>query len=342
MTAISVLVAAYNAASTLPQCLDSLCRQTLQEIEVFCIDDCSTDGTLALLNDYAARDPRIKVLRTPVNSGHAVARNLALQYITSPYVLMVDADDWLSPDALESALQVFNTYPHTDAVVLHLIYNNGVDEHEHPLPEAFSQGAALTGEEAFRLSLDGWQIHGLYVIRSAIQQAYPYDSTCRLYSDENTTFLHYLHCREVRCCEGRYYYRRHESSQTLRFSLLWFDRIEADQSLLFALRKETVAEPVLRRFEVVRWYNFLGCYRLYLRRRDEIPVADRPALLRRFATALHTFRPSRLPLRCRWKPGYWLMLSTRCFDWQQKAYVCLWERALKPLLSRRRKDVGIA
>ncbi len=318
MAQIAVLIAAYNAASTLPDCLRSLCSQTLNDVELLCVDDCSTDDTFSLLQHSAARDTRIKVFQTPVNSGQAVARNLALQHVTAPYVCMVDADDWLSPDALQRALEVFCHHPRTDCVVFHLrrIYPDGHEE-EWPMPAGLNSDGGLSGEEAFELCLDGWKLHGLYVVRTSLHRQIPFDTATRLYSDDNSSRLHYLHSREVRACQGIYFYRQHEKSMTTSFNIHRFDFMEANLSLLFALKKENIRPKVMRRFEGNRWMTFIACYRLYLSHADELTPSEITSLRQRFTTILHTFRPSRLPLRYRWKPGYWLTLSLPLFDFQQ-------------------------
>lgn len=322
MTQVSILVAAYNAAATLPCCLDSLCAQTVPDIEILCVDDCSTDNTLALLRKRAAEDARIRVFQTPENSGQAVARNLALQHARAPFVCMVDADDWLSPDALEQALQVFQQHPHTDCVLFRLMMHEEKDasEHLHPLHKTLTEGGAMSGREAFEACLDGWKLHGLYLTRTRLHRQIPFDTATRLYSDDNTSRLHYLHSREVRACNGTYYYRRHEASMTASFNVRRFDFMEANLSLLFALKKENLPRRIIRRYEGGRWMTFIACYRLYLRHRNELQPAFVESLRERFHTVLHTFRPSRLPLRYRWRPGYWLTLSLPLFDLQQRAY----------------------
>ena len=337
MPEVSVLIAAYNAASTLPQCLDSLSRQTLAAIEVICVDDCSTDNTLDILRHQAAADSRFVVLQTSENSGQAVARNLALQHATAPFVCMVDADDWLSPSALEDALAVFRTFPTTDCVAFRLIRVDeaGENEDEQSLPLPLAKGAAMTGREAFEACMDGWHLHGLYVTRTTLHRQYPFDTTTRLYSDDNTSRIHYLHSREVRSCNGIYYYRQHPTSMTTGFNLRRFDFMEANLSLLFALNKEGIRGEVLRRFEGGRWQTFITCYRLYLSHRHEIGESDTEALRQRFATILHTFRPSRLALRYRWKPGYWLLFNTTLFDWQQRCYQSLWQDGVKAWFGKR-------
>lgn len=98
---ISVLVPVYNAEPYLAQCLGSICSQTFRELEVICVDDASTDGSLDVLKEFAEKDPRINVIRVFSNKGQSHARNLAMGYATGTYLMLVDADDWLDPDILQ-------------------------------------------------------------------------------------------------------------------------------------------------------------------------------------------------------------------------------------------------
>ena len=324
---VAVLIAAYNASATLPCTLTSLRRQTMDRIEILCVDDCSTDDTMAILQEEAALDSRIRVFQTPVNSGHAVARNQALRHVSAPYVCMVDADDWLSDDCLASAVNIFHAHPQTDCVMLRLVehFQDTGDEKEYGLPEALQGDNAVSGQDAFELSMDSWKLHGLYLIRTAIHRQHPLDTTTRLYSDDNTYRLMYLACHEVRACNGIYYYRKDPSSQTNieHFHLHRFDFMEANLSLLLSMKKAGVSRSMIRRFEGNRWFTFVACYRLYLQHKAELSEEEEQSLRPRFQTILHTFRPSRLPLRYRWKPGYWLTLSMRLFDLQQRIYFAL-------------------
>ncbi len=97
---ISVLIPVYNVEPYLVQCLESICSQTLREIEVICVDDASTDGSLAILRDFAKRDPRVKVVQVASNQGQSHARNLAMRLASGEYLMLVDADDWLESDIL--------------------------------------------------------------------------------------------------------------------------------------------------------------------------------------------------------------------------------------------------
>ena len=165
---ISVLMAVYNAEKWLPQALQSiLIDQTHQDVELIAIDDCSTDRSPEILAEWQTRDVRLKVLRTPVNSGQAVARNLGITDITGQVVCMVDSDDWLDSRALELVVQPFEKNPDVDCALFRLVrdYNNSTQK-DYGMP--YHDGDVIDGAEAFRQSLT-WTIHGLYAVRSDIQ-----------------------------------------------------------------------------------------------------------------------------------------------------------------------------
>lgn len=96
---VSVVVPVYNVAPYLRQCLDSLVGQTLREIEIICVDDGSTDGSGAILDEYAEKDPRVKAIHQP-NAGAGAARNAGLARATGEYLFFCDPDDWCAPDLL--------------------------------------------------------------------------------------------------------------------------------------------------------------------------------------------------------------------------------------------------
>ncbi|MBZ4022150.1 hypothetical protein CKO11_06720 [Rhodobacter sp. TJ_12] len=108
---VSVLVAAFNAAATLPTCLRALQAQSWGNLEILVIDDASTDDTAAVADVFAAADPRIKVLRSPVNAGAYPARNLGLAVATGEFVTLHDADDWSHPLRIESQLRQLQAQP---------------------------------------------------------------------------------------------------------------------------------------------------------------------------------------------------------------------------------------
>lgn len=312
MPQISILVAVYNTAPYLPQCLDSLCGQTLRDIQIICIDDCSTDQSPQILADYAQRDARITLLRTPHNSGQAAARNLGLQIATGEFTTFVDSDDWLAPDALEQALETLAQNPANDCAVMRLIkyYPDDGHEVEHPLHTGGKE--ALTGEEAFMLSLDNWAIHGVYVVRTTLHKRFPYDASSILYTDDHVTHLHYLNARRVVMCQGRYYYRQNPASTTRACSMRRFACLEADLNKRRAIEAEAAqghiphhAAEALRLCETQRWCNMIGSYLFLLDNKAHFTPAERREVLQRMARVLPTFSRSLIAWRIKLYPFYW-------------------------------------
>ncbi len=316
MPQISILVAVYNSAPYLPQCLDSLCGQTLRNIQIICIDDCSTDQSPQILADYAQRDARITLLRTPHNSGQAAARNLGLQIATGEFTTFVDSDDWLAPDALEQALEALAQNPANDCAVMRLIkyYPDDGHEVEHPLHTGGKE--ALTGEEAFMLSLDNWAIHGVYVVRTTLHKRFPYDASSILYTDDHVTHLHYLNARRVVMCQGRYYYRQNPASTTRACSMRRFACLEADLDKRRAIEAEAAqghiphhAAEALRLCETQRWCNMIGSYLFLLDNKAHFTPAERREVLQRMARVLPTFSRSLIAWRIKLHPFYWPLHS---------------------------------
>ncbi len=102
MPIVSVIIPVYNVEKYLRQCLDSVVNQTLRDIEIICVDDGSTDSSPAILAEYAAKDPRVKVLtREHTNAG--AARNAGLAVATGEYLGFVDSDDWCETTLFEKA-----------------------------------------------------------------------------------------------------------------------------------------------------------------------------------------------------------------------------------------------
>ena len=104
MDLISVIVPIYKVEQYLKKCLDSVCAQTYQELEIILVDDGSPDNCGAICDDYAKRDARIQVLHKQ-NAGLGLARNSGLEVATGKYVIFVDSDDWMELDMVETLVR---------------------------------------------------------------------------------------------------------------------------------------------------------------------------------------------------------------------------------------------
>lgn len=269
---VSVLVAVYNAEKYLKQCLDSLLAQTLRDIQIICVDDCSTDHSYQLLNDYARRDARIEAYQMTQNGGQAKARNEAIRHARGQFIAFLDSDDWMEHDALEQCLSVFRQHPLADCVLMRVlsVKEDGTQsDYDKPIPEL------LTGQEAFEASLD-WSIHGWYVARSELYQKWPYDDTCKSYSDDNITRQHYFHSREVRYAPAaKYFYRCYDLSVTRKPTVRRFDYLRATESMKRQLLELKVPERILSKYEDERWLILIGCYMFYHVHGRQLSAEDR-------------------------------------------------------------------
>ena len=95
---ISVIIPIFNAEKYLSKCLNSIIRQTFENIEIICVNDGSTDNSLNILNKYSKKDDRIKVFSIE-NHGQGFARNLGLSKANGEYISFIDADDWIEKDS---------------------------------------------------------------------------------------------------------------------------------------------------------------------------------------------------------------------------------------------------
>lgn len=111
----SVVIPVFNSSDTLRFCLDSLAVQTCADWEAVCVDDGSTDASPAVLEESAKGDSRIRVLHK-ANGGVASARNLALEHVRGEWVVFLDADDTLAPDALFLLSRARAKFPDSEVV----------------------------------------------------------------------------------------------------------------------------------------------------------------------------------------------------------------------------------
>ena len=105
MVKVSVVIPVYNVEPYLNICMDSVVNQTLEDIEIICINDGSTDKSLDILNSYAEKDDRITVI-SQENGGHAVATNKGMKLAQGKYLYLMDSDDMLDLEALEKTYTV--------------------------------------------------------------------------------------------------------------------------------------------------------------------------------------------------------------------------------------------
>lgn len=120
--AISVIVPIYNIEKLMQKCLDSILAQTFQDYECLLIDDGSKDGSPAICDGYAAKDPRFKAFHKP-NGGLSDARNYGIERAQGEYTIFFDPDDWVDADCLKN-MYAMAQETDADMVMCDLYYND--------------------------------------------------------------------------------------------------------------------------------------------------------------------------------------------------------------------------
>ncbi|MSE04926.1 glycosyltransferase [Lactobacillus salivarius] len=125
MAKISIGVPVYNVEEYLPQCLDSIIKQTFTDFQVIMVDDGSTDNSFSICQEYVAKDSRFKLIHQE-NRGLAGARNTIIKNVKTEFITWIDSDDWVEPDYLKLLV---DTQVRTDADMVtmgHQVYKDSV------------------------------------------------------------------------------------------------------------------------------------------------------------------------------------------------------------------------
>ena len=98
---LSIIIPVYNLQDYIPNTLNKIIGQSLQNIEIICINDCSTDNSLEILKEYQNKDKRIKIINLKENKKQGYARNIALNKANGEYIGFIDSDDWIDLNYFE-------------------------------------------------------------------------------------------------------------------------------------------------------------------------------------------------------------------------------------------------
>ena len=318
----TILIAFYNSAATIEETLRSLQAQTEGSFEALCVDDASTDDGASIVEKYCSSDPRFRLLRRDMNGGQARARNMALAEAKGEFTLMLDADDWFAPDTLEVLWSAAQKDAEVDAMVMRLVktWSDGREE-EYPLTGV---PATMTGREAAILSI-GWQLHGLYALRTSLMKKQPYFTRARTYDDDNTTITHYLLARRVVLTNATYFYRQHASSCTSGITLGLQNYLVANAHLRTIVFLNHLGRKAQRRTEAYCWHTFVWVYTRLARRRADFAWEDWAQAEETFAHFLRLMRFRRLPLSVWLHPTTWPIRPYSLF----RAWQRLWSWRVK-------------
>lgn len=216
---VSIIIPCYNSEKFISKTLDHLISQTYTNLEIICIDDGSFDNTNKILKEYSKKYKIIKVFEKE-NGGVESAIKLGLTNITGDFVYLHGHDDYLSNDALEKAINAFNTED-IDAIRMDLFFINEQGE----IVRKMQDRRLLEGKQAL-IETVGWKIHTFCLWKTAVfKNIMEIDTKGMMDFDELGTRYLYSISKKIGFCSGIYYYLQHNDSVSRKVSYRFFDRI---------------------------------------------------------------------------------------------------------------------
>lgn len=240
MCNVSIIIPIYNGEKYLDKCLNSVCNQTLRDIEIICINDGSTDNTLKILKKYASKDKRITIISTE-NNGQGSARNKALNIAKGEYIGFIDADDWVELDTFELLynkakskdldllfFQMINYINNTKKLVETDLYNHSCFNENNIYNNIFNH----KDTQDFLFKIPVCPVSKLYK-KEFLDSNNIRFSEGMFFEDNDFFYKSYFNCKKAGFYPKQFYYRRrHDDSVTQTFDETKFDIVKAANNVL--------------------------------------------------------------------------------------------------------------
>jgi glycosyltransferase involved in cell wall biosynthesis len=231
---ISIVIPAYNAGKYIEECLNSVLSQTFEDWECIIVNDGSTDNTLAIVQNFTARDKRFSSY-TISNSGSAkVPRDKAVSYARANWIVQLDADDFIDNDVLG---KLYTKAISTKADIVYLrmkLFSEENPKNFNFIPtQNFDMQKILTGKEAVMLTVPKWLIGGIGIVRKELWTiCSTFNSEIKYINiDEYDTREVLIKANTVAFEDVIYHYRQHSSSITKKISAKFFETLITDKML---------------------------------------------------------------------------------------------------------------
>lgn len=200
---VSVIIPIYNVELYLEECLSSVCNQTLEDIEILCVDDYSTDRSVDIIEEFARKDSRIRKL-TSKKKGVSFARNTGLEHARAECIQFIDSDDYIVPTMCETMYTAMMKHA-VDFVVcgLEIIYEEGQEYRD---------------KDAIASYFDSKTKYGLYMVDWEIME-YIFVSMCTMMIRKSLLEKYDIRFLERRICEDQYVSRAYIAISSTVFCL---------------------------------------------------------------------------------------------------------------------------
>ena len=225
---ISVIVPVYKVEKYLRHCVDSILAQTYPDFELLLIDDGSPDACPQICDEYAGRDPRVRVIHKP-NGGLISARNEGIRAAAGDYVCIVDGDDWAHENMLKFIHDTVLQSPVPLDIVLFAawnVYEDHLEETVNEVPEGYYDRERLEKEIFPYLLTDtrrGLQVGVIQahtwdkaIKRELLLKHYTREERIRVFTDVPMTYECLLHCQNAYICNEHLYMYNKTNDDSIR------------------------------------------------------------------------------------------------------------------------------
>jgi glycosyltransferase involved in cell wall biosynthesis len=261
---ISFVIPAYNCAPYIRRTLDSLFRQGVEDIEVIIVDDCSTDDTREIVEQYAGSEPRIRLVAHDVNRNLGAARNTGMRQAKGDFVFFIDSDDWLNDGGVGNLLKVARSRS-ADVVAcgVQMVTEAGLVTPYHAW--SFESSGGKEGVEYFSKWMIGSIVWNKLYRRSFLEEHNPRFVEGVYHEDVIFTAMTALRCKRYVSIEDVYvnYFQHGQSiinARPKRLHLASYLNLYLEMSKYFELLdKEGISDPALLR-RLTRNYGALEVF----------------------------------------------------------------------------------
>lgn len=242
---ISVIMPCYNSERFIEKTIQSLTDQSYKNVEIICVNDGSSDNTLAILREIGKSNPRLKI-KDKKNQGVEFAIKDAIHMCNGELIFFHGHDDWLSNDAFEKAVDTFRGNDQLDAVRMDLFFIFP----DHTIKEKMQDRRILSGEEAVLETIGDWKIHTFCLWKANIaRKMLDVTTEGAMDFDEFASRYLYSFCKKVGYCEGIYYYLQHPESVSKKIALRRVEIVKTDAEIRNFLINKHLYEKCETKFE---------------------------------------------------------------------------------------------
>jgi len=264
MPKVAVIVPIYNVEKYLPECLDSILNQTLSDIEIICVNDASQDNSDAILDGYAKRDNRIKIITHNRNKGLGPARNTGMLHSSSNCISFVDSDDYIANNFLEKLYELIkNNNAELAWCGFNKVSETGTVYNSQKLPEGIWSAPDVLNNEVFYF-LGIQAVTNKMFIKHYISKI---KQLPILIEDEPTIAQYFSYCYKIATTNKTSYFYRHSPvslTNPVKHLPEYWDQFFHDYEMYFSiLRKNFPDIPGVKKHIILRYHSLLWRIKTY-------------------------------------------------------------------------------